>query len=194
MSKFNTDQERDAVDFVTNSMYSLGFLKDISDVIFSPNRDKLTVGQFYDRWLQASGAKEPKIPFNLGAILGYIYCGVLFTKEHWFDLLPDVDFDKADPEWGFSSTSYVSPQNPNPDLKYVVRRIRNALGHGHVVVDVPKDLEDKAKLMTRVTLRLHDVNMRDASDTFDITLRLQQLAEFIQAFQSIVHQHVRSKT
>ena len=194
MSKLNIEQEKDAVDFVTDSMFSLEFLKDISDVIFSPNRDNLTVGQFYDQWLQMSGDKQPKIPFSLGAILGYIYCGILFTKEHWFDLLPDIEFDKADAEWGFVNTTYVAPQEPNPSLKYAIRRIRNALGHGYVVVDIPKEQMDKSEIMSRVSLQLHDVNTRDPSDTFDITLRLEQFAKFIKKFQNVVHRYVRSKT
>lgn len=183
------------MDLVTGCMFSLDFLECITDVVFSPNPDAITVGHFYDQWLKASGAKENKIPFSLGAIFGYLYCGILFTKEHWLDVLPDVDFATADEGWGISGVSFTAPNLINSaSLKYVVRRIRNALGHGYFTVNVPKGLKDRSEIMTRVTLQFHDENIRDTSDTFDIELNFYQLSKFIKKFQSVIHHYVRSKT
>ncbi len=193
MTKLDLEKAKDAVDLVTASMFSLDFLEVITDVIFSPKRHEVTVGRFYDQWLQASGAKEPKIPFSLGAILGYLYCGLLFTKEHWFDLLPDVDFTTADPKWGISGANFEAPKKANPCLKNVVKRIRNALGHGYFTVNIPKRIS-RSERMTHVTLKFHDENIRDPSDTFDIELSLEQLSKFVKTFHSVIHRHVRSKT
>jgi len=193
MKKLNLDKEKDAIDFVTDCMFSLDFLKEISNVIFSKNRDMVTVGHFYDQWLKTSGATEYKIPFNLGIILGYVYCGILFTKEHWFDLLPDADLASVDAKWGISGTACSDSKITNPGLTHVVRRIRNALGHGHVIVDVPKDLKSRTELFTRVVLTFHDKNIRDGSDTFEISLNLDQINKFIKAFQSVIHCYLRSK-
>ena len=194
MANINLGQEKNHVDFITDSMCSLDFLQGITNVIFSRDRDKFTVGSFYDQWLQESGIKDIKVPFSLGTILGCLYCGILFAKEHWFDLLPDVGLANADPEWGISGTTYYCTATTDRSLKYVVKRIRNALGHGNADVNIPKDMKDRAELMTRVTLQFHDVNIRRPSDTFDIELSLDQLSKFIKAFQSLIHKHVRSKT
>lgn len=193
MCEADLEQEKDAVDFITNCMFSLSFLESISDIIFSSNKNSLTVGQFYDNFLKKSGATKPKIPYNQGAVLGYLYCGILFAKEHWFDLLPDVDLANADPKWGLSGLACIAPKMIKPSLKDTVRRIRNALGHGNVDITVPKDIKDRTELMTRVTIHFHDENMKDSSDTFDIIPNLKQLYEFVKTFQSEIHQHVRSK-
>src|SRR4030042_5865822 len=117
MRKLDLEQEKNAVDYITNCMFSLCFLESISDFIFSQKRDALTVGQFYDQWVQGTGAKEPKIPYNLGAILGYLYCGILFAKEYWHDLLPNVDLAKADSKWSISGTACISSHKKNTTLK-----------------------------------------------------------------------------
>ncbi len=193
MSKLDIKHEKDGVDLVTNAMYSLSFLQSINDHIFFEKSDTMTVGQFYNKWLKDITAIEPKVPFSLGAILGYLYIGILFTKEHWFDLLPDIEYSQVDTSWGISNTEYISPKNPNPTFKYVVRRIRNALGHGYVIIDTPKVLKDKGDRFTKVYLKFHDVNSRDADDTFDVRLSIEQLFKFVKAFQSLVYNHVRNK-
>ena len=192
MNKSSLDKEKDALDFITSSMFSLGFLKNISDIIFSPNKYKVTVGQFYDQWIKNCGAQNIKIPFSLGAILGDLYCGILFAKENWIDLLPDVDFRSVDPKWGISGLTFTASKVTNPNLKYLVKRIRNALGHGNIEVNVPKGIE-KNEITAKVTIDFHDENMRDSSDTFDMTCSLDQLSTFVKEFQSIIHSHVRSK-
>lgn len=187
------EREKNAVDIVTNSMFSLDFLEGITDVIFSEQRDSMTVGHFYDEWLKASGVREKKIPFSLGAIIGYLYCGILFAKEHWFEMLPDVDFIDANPKWGISGAPFSAPKKEKPSLKYVIRRVRNALGHGNINVNVPRDLKDRTDRMTRVTIEFCDRNNSDPSDTFHIELSLKQLSTFVRAFQSLIHNTVRSK-
>jgi len=193
MGKLDQEQEKNAVDLITNSMFSLSFLESISNIIFGPNPDSITVKQFYKEWIRLTNAKDFKIPYNLGAILGYLYVGILFAKEHWQNLLPDIELAKADPKWGISGTECNFPNKKNPSLKDTVRRIRNALGHGRVVVNVPKGIK-RSELMSRVTLHLHDVKPNKLYDTFDITLSLEQLCNFIKAFQSVIHKHVRSKS
>jgi len=193
MSDDELEIEADAIDLLTDSMFSLDFLKKISDEIFSENRDKISVGQFYDEWLKSTGRKDHKIPFNLGSVLGYIYCGILWAKEKWFDLLPDIKLNDLNEDWGIKGITYISPKNADPNLKYVVRRLRNALGHGNVKIDLPKDVNDKSELMDRTSLEFHDINVRDNNDIFDTSLTLNQLVQFVKKFQSIIHKDVRER-
>jgi len=193
VAKLNFDEEKDAVDFVTNCMFSLDFLKSLSDVVFSDHRDKVTVGQFYDEWLRASGAKEHKIPFNLGIVVAYLYCGLLLTKELWYDLVPDEPINSVAADWCLSDVTFSAPKQRAPTARYVLRRIRNSLGHGNIRVNVPEDFRDKSEVMQRVSVRFHDENPRDASDVFDAEATLATLAKVIKKFQGEVHRNVRER-
>lgn len=79
-------EDRDAIDNLTNTMLSVGFLHSISDFIFSPKRNNLSVGQFYDE--RAKKIKKLHIPFTLGIILGEMYVAIVYGKENWFDDIP----------------------------------------------------------------------------------------------------------
>ncbi len=188
------EKEKNAIDMITDSMCSLDFLQGITNVIFSPNRDSMTVGQFYDEWLKASGIKEPKIPFSLGAIIGCLYCGILLVRENWYHLLPEKDITSTDFPFRISRDCFHSPEVKNPTLKYTVRRIRNALGHGRFNILVPKEnIKDRSEIMTKFAIDFHDENPKNPKDTFDIKLSLMQLSDIIKMLQSAIHQDVRSR-
>ena len=191
MAKRDAESEKDAVDCITHCMYSVGFLKDISDVIFSPNRDRITVGQFYDRWLQARGKKEPVIPFSIGILLAHMYVGILFAKENWFDLVPDTGLT-TDATWGLSEAPVVAPKESSPTVKYVVRRIRNSLGHGTPEVNVPQSGLTRTNMLSVVTVTFRDVNVRNPGDTFQAELTLNQVITLVKKLQGEVHQSLLS--
>ena len=193
MVNVSYDEERDAVDLVTNCMFSLDFLKSITDVIFSEHRDKITVGDFYDEWLRASGANEYKIPFNPGAIVAYLYCGLVLTKELWDDLVPDEPVGAVAADWSLANITFSVPREHNPSARYLLRRIRNSLGHGKIRVIVPKGISDKSQIMQRVSVRFHDDNPGDPSDVFDAEATLETLTQVIKKFHREVHRYVREK-
>ena len=194
MVKLSLDEEKDAVDLVTNCMFSLDFLKSISHVIFSEHRDKVSVGDFYDKWLRARGAKEYKIPFNPGAVVAYLYCGLVLTKELWYDLVSDEPISAVAVDWSLSDITFSAPKKQSPSARYFLRRIRNSLAHGNIRVKVPKGLRDKSEIMQRVSVCFHDDNPRDPSDVFDAEATLYTLAQVIRRFQGEVHRNVRAKT
>ena len=193
-------QEKLAMDILSSSMYSLNFLKNITVAIFDPNLKSLRLDEFYDRWVIKCGFSEDEthhLPYSLGPIIGYLYCGVLLAKEKWFNLLPEDRIDKANPEWGFSSVKYSSPKNHSPTIKYSFRRMRNALGHGHIIMRVPQNFEknknDKDDFEKKVTLKFHDEDPRDPTDTFDIEISLFGLATAIRRFHAITYANVIAK-
>lgn len=116
-----------------------------------------------------------------------------FAKENWFDLLPDIDSVVAGTEWGLEGLRVVAPKEVKPSLKYVVRRIRNALGHGRVVVNVPGKGLTRENMLQTVTVTFHDENQRDPSDTFEAELSSDGITRLVRKFQSVVHKHVRDK-
>jgi hypothetical protein len=187
------EQERDAVDLVTECMYSVSFLQAISDLIFSEHRNKVAVGEFYDQWLKKTEApRKAIIPLNPGIILAHLYVGILFSKENWFDLVPADGLTVSHEKWGLRDVKVHSPKEPNPTVRYAVRRIRNSLGHGHPIFSIPPGAT-KENFFARTSFSFHDVNMHDSSDTFDVTLTLDQLLKLVKKFQSTIHKHVRDK-
>jgi HEPN family protein len=192
MSKVNLDEERNAIDYVTQIMYSTAFLHDISNLIFSSQPDRISVGEFYGEWLKQSEAPEVKIPFSPGAVLGYLMVGILWTKEHWLESVPDVDYKTADSEWGLTTCQTTSPKRPNPTLRYVVRRIRNSLGHGRAILHVPDDVT-KDTLLQKATLTFKDSDPRDPSDNFELTATLDELSRFVKKFQITVHADIKKR-
>jgi hypothetical protein len=193
-------QEELAMDILTGSMYSINFLKNITLAIFDPDLESQTVGETYTQWLKKCNLYETNtlhIPYSLGSIIGYLYCGILLAKEKWYDLLPEENINSASPDWGFSSINYSSPKKPSPTIKDIFKRMRNALGHGHIVFNVPsnfqRDYKDKDDFEKKVTLKLHDVNMKDPGDTFDIEIPLLGHAIAVKKFHSIAYAHVTAK-
>ena len=194
-------QEKLAMDIFTSSMYSLNFLKNITVAIFDHDLKSLNVEDIYDQWLRKCGLSEvevPHIPYSFGAIIGYLYCGILLAKEKWFDLLPEDKIEDASPDWGFSSATYFSSQEPYPTIKYAIRRMRNALGHGNILFNVPdgfqRDQKDKDDFERKVSIKLHDENIRDRGDTFDIEISIFGLAKAIKKFHGIAYRHVIAKS
>lgn len=190
--KFTEDEERDAIDNITNAMLSVGFLADISDFIFSTRRGDLTVGQFYDKWIKDARLKGEKPPLSPGVILGLMYVALVHGKERWDDIIPSVYIKETDEDWGIKNVDFKYPKERKPSLKDVVRRLRNALAHGNVKFIIPQGLKRK-ELFEKVKIQFHDENPREPSDTFDVILTLNEILKFIKKFQNFIHKHVRRK-
>lgn len=188
----NFEQEKDRLDFITDEMNSMDFLDYISSCIFDEVNKNKAVGVLYDEWLRSFGDGEVRVPISIGSMVGYMYCGILFAKENWFDLLPDKNMDELEESFGFKGVTYSYPLVKEPKFKQIVKRMRNALGHGNINVYVSEDIEMKNRYH-KVFFTFKDENMKNSSDTFEITLSFYQITLFIRKFQSIIHKYVREK-
>lgn len=192
----NSIKEKTVMDIVTGSIYSLNFLRNITEAIFDPRLQSLKVGEVYEQWLKMCGYPLGVIPYNFGAIMGNLYCGILLAKEQWFDLLPEDKIEESSSDWGFLSATY-SPQKPSPTIRYAFRRMRNALGHGNIYISVPSDIQrnrkDKADFEKKLKVKFHDVNPRNSGDIFDIEIPLLGLLTAIREFHKIAYEHVITK-
>jgi hypothetical protein len=197
MADAKMGDEKLSIDMVTGSMYSLNLLRNLTVAIFTPELKSLTVSKFYEQWLKKCKLPQRFTPYSLGSIMGYLYCGILLAKEQWYKLLPNEKIDQATPEWGFSSATYTSPKKKNPSIKYVIRRMRNALGHGNILFNVPSDLgknrEDKLEFEKRVIIKFFDKDKDDHTDIFEIEIPLLHLTSMVKKFHSIVYQQVIKK-
>ncbi|HGM5587123.1 TPA: HEPN family nuclease [Pseudomonas putida] len=185
------ENEKDAIDIVTDSMFSLGFLKDFSDCVFEGHGDKFTVKNFYDQWTTQVRPDNLIIPFNLGIITSYLYTGILLTKERWDALIPDDATPEALAEWSLSGVVVTAPMKPAPTVKYIIRRIRNALGHGNIKIDVPEDAV-RERVLDQTKYELFDVS-RDPNDTFLAVASVNSLIGLVKKLQSVAHSDIRSR-
>ena len=190
------EEERDTIDFVTDAMFSLSFLEAVNRAVFDPNQSDISLREFYSRWLKLTGAPGPKMPFSLGIFVGYLFCGLLITKENWSDLLPKTAISKLGSEWGLGGVQCTRGET-DPTLSHFIRRLRNALGHTNIAVtSVPSARElkgDLEKVHDLTSWKFWDVNQRDVADEFEVTLTMRQLEILIKNFQSVAHRHMRAK-
>ena len=103
--------------------------------------------------------------FTQGAVLGTLYILIVFQKESLFDTIPDKPIDTLDRgEWGNFTTQQLEPHK---DLKYLLRRMRNALAHANV------DASDG------FVFRFRDKRPNDTDFTFDVSFDSGQLQKFV---------------
>lgn len=191
MSTVNSESDNIAMDIISGSMYSLDFLRNISAAIFDHRIKDMTVRDFHAEWLKKIQYSGHSVPYCLGSIFGYLYCGILLSKARWCKLLPEDSVNTAPSEWGFVGTKYNSPKKPNPTIQYVVRRIRNALGHGNISINVPHDLnhrKDDFEFEKRTIIKFYDEDFRDSSDIFEIEISIEGLSMLVKKFQAIAYQ------
>lgn len=185
--------DRLAMDIISGSMYSLNFLRNISVAIYDNRVQDMTVREFHAAWLKKVNYSGHSVPYCLGPLLGYLYCGILLSKERWYDFLPESPLKDAPPEWGFTGVKYSSPKKPDPSVKYVVRRIRNALGHGNIIIEVPHDLEykkDEFEFEKRTLIKFQDEDIRDKSDIFCIEISIDGLSSLVKKLQGLVYPEI----
>lgn len=184
------EAEKDSIDFVTDSMFSLGFLESITKVIFSGDRDRVSVAYFYDQW---EGTRTGKIPFSLGAFVGYMYCGFTIVQENWESLIPKLRVSSASDDWGLKNAKIIAAKNKNITINYVIRRIRNSLGHARFYVNFPPEKITRENSMEEVTFTFEDVHFKDSTDTFEAVLTMNDITKVIKKLQGLAHTHVRNK-
>ena len=193
MAKRFEEIDRLAMDIISSSMYSLNFLRNISVAIFDQRIEDMTVREFHAAWLKKAKYTEHSVPYGLGSMLGYLYCGILLSKERWFDLLPEYSIKDAASEWGLTGVKYNSPKKPDPSIKYAIQRIRNSLSHGNISIDVPHDLDyrkDEFEFEKRTSIKFYDENKRDKSDVFEIEISIDGLSALVKKFQGLVYPEI----
>ena len=83
------------------------------------------------------------------------------------------------------------PDDPDPSLKNLVQRLRNAISHGNIEFVIPK-IDDRKKMLDLITIKFHD-ERRNGSNKIDAEFSLKQLMEFNKQFQHVIHEDVKAK-
>ncbi|MBV1752648.1 MAG: hypothetical protein KUA39_13620 [Desulfarculus sp.] len=189
-------QDKIMLEIVSSSMCSLNFLRNATDAIFDNSLKHDEIGKIYDGWINRFGEKcgANYVPYSTGAVVGYLYCGILLTKEQWFDFLPDEPIENVGAEWALEKMNYSCPFCKKPTIKYVFRRLRNAMAHGNIKI-VPKLVKDVDKMDAHgfeknVYLTFHDKRPSRQEDFFEATIPLYDLSHAITKFHTVVCEHL----
>lgn len=183
------EDEKDFIDFMTDMGYSANLLEAMSLAISKPEYRTISVGMFYGLWLKKNKLKEVISPYNFGTVIGELYCGLVFAKENWIEALPDIEFKKIDESYGIKTEDFDYPSKPNPKLKDVVRRIRNSLSHSNFIIQLAENRE-YPELFDEAIIIFKDVNIKNANDTFEITLKVKQLKIFYTVFRDFAFKSI----
>ena len=192
MKNISVDEKKNLIDFVTDSMFSMAFLESITDIIFSDKRDQITVGQFYDSWLYDAKTKEKKIPFSLGAFVGYMYCGFTIINENWEKLIPDELITKSGEDWGLKNIKIEYTKKQNITIKFIIKKIRNSLSHGRFTIDIAPDLVNREQSLEKTSFTFIDINPHCDNDKFQVSINMRDITRIIRKIQSVAHTHVKS--
>lgn len=197
MLTFNRELDKITMDIISGSMYSLNFLRNMSVAIFDQRINDITVREFYAEWLKKSKYTEHSVPYCLGSIFGYLYCGILLSNERWDALLPEDCIEDAPAEWGLAGVTYNSPKQPAPTIKDTIRKMRNALGHGNFSINVPHDLDylkNEFEFEKRTSVKFYKKNPRDGSFVFEIEISIEGLSMLVKKFHAIAYQEIIKDT
>jgi|SRR3989344_4088591 len=190
MKDLSEGEERNRVDNLADCLYSTDFLLKFTDKVFKQDSKEKTISQFYSDWSKIN-KREGFMPFSKGNILGTTYVCLLYAKENWFDLIPETQLREINEHWGLKGVEIINPMK-EPNLKLIIRKIRNALGHGNVSVKTTTGMT-RDSLFDEVSYNFSDRNKDNPEDIFSITLTLGQLINLLKSFQSLIHSYVRKK-
>ena len=181
--------ERDYIDIMTDMGYSANLLEAMSLAISKPEFRTIPIGTFYSLWMKKNKLEELISPYNFGVIIAELYCSLVFAKENWIDLLPDVQFDDY---FGIKTTEYSFPQKHNPKLRDVVRRIRNSLSHSNFKIELSRNRK-YPELFYDAYIIFEDKNPKNSDDTFSIKLQVEQLKKFYIAYRDLAFETIIKK-
>lgn len=184
--------EGDYIDFMTDMGYSANLLEAMSLAISNPEWRTMPIETFYSLWMKKNELKEIISPYNFGVVIAELYCGLVFAKENWIDLLPDIQFDQIDDSLGIKTTEYFFPQKKSPKLRDVVRRIRNSLSHSNFKIELSENRE-YPKLFSDAYVIFEDKNPKNIEDKFLIKLRVNQLKTFYGAYRDLAFKAILEK-
>lgn len=184
--------ERDYIDFMTGMGFSANLLEGLSLAMSKPECRTMPIETFYGLWMRKNKLKEIISPYNFGVVIAELYCGLVFAKELWIDLLPDIPFDQIDDSFGINTTEYSFPKKAHPKLRDVVRRIRNSLSHSNFRVELSEN-KKYPELFNDAYILFEDINPQNEEDTFFIKLRVDQLKTFYEVYRDIAFKSILEK-
>lgn len=103
---------------IKSSLYLLDFIDSMGKILFNTEKGEYCFRQLYDEYIKQVCKTEKDMTEILATIIGYIYCGISYTKESSIDLLPDRKLNLEENSISLKNISNYS----NIQLKYVLKK------------------------------------------------------------------------
>ncbi len=181
--------EKDYIDFMTDMGFSSNLLEGLNLALSKSEYRTMSLETFYGMWMKKNNLSEIICPYNFGVIIGELYCGLVFAKENWIDLLPDVLFSDIDDSWGIKTDKLNYSEKSEPTLRDVVRRIRNSLGHSNFEIEL-SEIKSYPELFNEAIINFWDSNIKKPEDKFSISLKICQLKIFYAKFRDVAFKSI----
>lgn len=181
--------ERDYIDFMTDMGFSTNLLEAITLAISKPEWRDIPLRTLIGLWMEKNELDEVISPYNFGVVIGELYCCLVFAKENWLNLLPDINFDKIDNSFGIKTANWIYTTKQAPKLKDIVRRMRNAVSHSNFKIQLSDNKEYPA-LFDEAYITFEDLNPKNEDDYFRITLQVKQLKVFYTKYRNIIFEAI----
>ena len=144
------------------------------EVISAENRS--LIRELYFTWCDKRTAGKPEIPLNPGTMLMISWAVIVHSRQYWLDLLPETPISKSSPEWGLHEARLHFSAEPDPSIKKVVHKIRNAISHADYRIRVSRGAVSPWK----VFLKESKIIFRDSSrgnEDFELEISFNDLAK-----------------
>lgn len=124
---------------IRDNSYVFSLLEEFSAVLWKTDAQNMTIKEFYDTWRDKNNIPEVYNINTFTNLVRFIYAGILVPKEVWFKKIDDVKLSKLNGEWGIEESDCCYSGGRKIGLRECITRIRNAVAHAEVKVNVPED-------------------------------------------------------
>lgn len=184
------DSERSILGLMAFCYQNTKLMRDMSRIMIDNPEHPLT--KFYRDWCHKN--KYPTtLPLNPGTFWMISSAVILSARQKWKNLIPDVEISDLGKSWGLSNAKITSEKYCDPSLKYVLRKMRNALAHINIHPKIPKEVKTQisySDLYTKSFFTLIDDKVK--RDYFEITLSYRDLSLLNAQIYKLISDHIQS--
>lgn len=112
---------------------------------------------------------------------------IVTSKEHWLDFLPDTPISESEAEWGLREARLSYPLKPDPSIKEVVWKIRNAIAHSDFSVKVGRNGTPWKVLLKETTFIFKDSRGREP---FEFEISMSDLSNLTAMIYITIQKHI----
>ncbi len=187
-----TEHDVRLLDMMTHAYHNFILINDINQRIMTDGRanKKSPVTQFYFEWCDKRIPEDDHpLPVNRGTMWMLASVVILNCSPRWLKYLPNTRISQAAPEWGFKLARLSYPEDPDPNLRKVIRKIRNAIAHSRFTLHIEDIWVPWKVLINETTFTFKD------RDDFEIEISVADLsklsATIYLTMSTIIGEHMR---
>lgn len=167
------------------------FVRDFTlEIIDKPNNEQ---HKWYRKWCEHNGIPTI-LPLHPGSVLMINMAVFLISQQNWFSIFPKTPHSKLDEKWGLSNAEIQCDEHHDPDLRYILQKIRNALAHSDFLPEIP--LEATTGIEFRDLMKKSSFTLEDKQKEgrhFQIKISFYDLAKLNSETYMTIKNHLVKK-